>query len=142
MVMGAEIETKLKSRFKRAALVTALAVNAVTLSSSFLIANRGMNGADSIGERETLFLAIPVAPIITAIDWGQNIYQSRGATPIGFLGDMAHKHAPAVIDGMLNATFTLAGAPGAWVGYSGGVVVGAFTPSTAPNQGPAVPAPH
>jgi hypothetical protein len=131
--------TSLKSRFKKAALVTALAVNAVTLCNSFLIADRGMRRAPS-GEGFEVAGTTIIAPLITDLNWSHGndpTYVWGGPTPISFMGDIAQKHSPAFISGSLNAAFTIVGAPGAWVGHLSGCIVGAFSPSTQPDQSPA-----
>jgi hypothetical protein len=134
---SAEQQTlSLKSQFKRAAWIAAAAINLVTLVNTFIFVDRAMTASDpNAGADVGKFLL--VAPVVTYATWAQEAdAQWVGKTPIGVMGGAAAKHTPAVVDGTLNAVFTIAGIPGSYAGFMGGLVVGAFTPSRCSTQRP------
>ena len=130
--------TPARHPFKKAAWTALAAINLVTLVSSFMVADRGMTSPESGAGIDTV-RGLIAAPVMTAFTWrGVEMNEDLvGGTPVEYLGGKAHKYTPAVVDGTLNAAVTIGGIPGAYAGYLGGVLVGAFTPDRV--QSPAKP---
>lgn len=116
---------------RNASLCTLFAVNALTLVNNVMVGHEmyGSMYENSHANRGSPTVNILIAPLVTGIFW---IFRDERAEefnnmPVSYIADQAAKILPYEAHIGLGAAFTIAGAPGAWVGQTIGTVTGVGT---------------